>query len=72
MNINTLDGVCLRTKDTFNTVGCSNFAGRTLQVNGMPATCGVKATFAPAIDGWNYFEISAGTMSFASINWYSS
>ena len=73
MNFGTLDGVCLRTKDPFNTIGCSNFDGRTIKVNGTLAPCtGMKATFAPAIDGWNYFDVSAGTLVYASFNWYSS
>jgi endoglucanase len=64
--------VCLRTMEPFNTVGCSNFTGRTLTVNGVAATCGTKMTFPAAIGGYNYFEISAGGVTYASIFWYSS
>ena len=73
MNFGTLDAVCFRTQDKFNTLGCSNFDGRTIKVNGVDAPCtGTKATFAPAIDGWNYFDVSAGTLVYASFNWYTS
>jgi hypothetical protein len=61
--------VCLRTMQTFNTVGCSEFTGRTLKVNGVAATCGVGATYTP-IGGYNYLEVSAGGSDFASISWY--
>jgi hypothetical protein len=72
-NLNTAGPACFRTKETFNTIGCSNFAGRTLKVNGMLDPCDAKKkTFAPAIDGWNYFDVSAGTNVSASVFWYSS
>jgi hypothetical protein len=61
--------VCLRTMDKFNNVGCSSFEGRTLKVNGMPATCGVAATYTP-IGGYNYLEVSAGGATYASLNWF--
>jgi hypothetical protein len=34
------------------------------------ATCDAKATFPPAIDGYNYFDLSAGDVDFASFVWY--
>jgi len=68
----TTGAVCLRTTETFNTVGCSNFGGRTVKVNGVLATCGAKTAFPPAIGGYNYFDVSAGTLDYASIYWYSS
>jgi hypothetical protein len=71
-NFNTTGAVCFRTQSTFNTLVCSNFAGRTIKVNGTVATCGVKTTFTPAIGGWNYFDVSAGTYSYASFGWYTS
>lgn len=61
--------VCLRTMETFSTVGCSSFEGRTLKVNGEPATCGAPGAYTP-IGGYNYFEVSAGGFSYASINWF--
>lgn len=65
---------CLRTTETFNTVGCSNWTGRTIKVNGVLATCSVKTTFAPMIGGFNYFEVSsgAGAVAYASFNWFTS
>ena len=39
MGFATTGPVCLRTNEPLNTVGCSNFAGRSLSVNGMPVTC---------------------------------
>ncbi len=70
-NLNTKAAVCLRTKDKFNTIGgCSNWTGRTIKVNGVLATCQVKATFPAAIDTWNYFDVSAGDSIDASFSWY--
>ena len=43
-----------------------------LYVNGVLATCNVKTTFAPMIDGFNYFEVSAGDVDFAAFVWYTS
>ena len=71
-NFNTKGAVCLRTKETFNTVGgCYGWDGRTIKVNGTVATCMVKTTFPAAIDGWNYFDVSAGTNEFAGFSWFS-
>lgn len=70
-NFNTTGAVCLRTKETFNTVGgCYGWDGRTIKVNGMLATCMVKATFPAAIDGWNYFDVTAGSNEFAGFSWF--
>ena len=69
-NFNTKGAVCLRTKESFNTVGCYGFDGRTMKVNGMTATCMVKTTFPAAIDGYNYFDVSAGDSEFATFSWY--
>ncbi|MET0791145.1 MAG: hypothetical protein ABW061_06450 [Polyangiaceae bacterium] len=64
---------CFRTTEKFNSLGCSNFTGRTITVNGMLNACsGTKDTFAPAIDGYNYFEVSAGGVAYASFYWFSS
>jgi hypothetical protein len=73
LGFGTVNAVCYRTTETFNTIGCSNFDGRTIKVNGVLAPCtGMKATFAPAIGGYNYFDVSAGTKDFASFVWYTS
>lgn len=67
------EAACLRTKETFNNVVCYNFTGRTIKVNGVVDLCTAgKKTFAPAIDGWNYFEVSAGGLSYASVTWFTS
>jgi hypothetical protein len=68
----TTGAVCLRTTEKFNTLTCSNWDGRTIKVNGVLAMCGVKTTFAPMIDGFNYFDVSAGKYDFAGFVWYSS
>jgi beta-glucosidase len=67
----TNGGACLRSKASFNAVVCSNWYGRTLKVNGVTTPCtGTKSTFAPSIDGYDYFEVSAGTYTFASFAWF--
>ena len=71
-NFGTTGAVCFRTTETFNTIGCSNWGGRTIKVNGVLATCNVKGTFAPMIDGYNYFDVSAGDVDFAAFVWYTS
>jgi hypothetical protein len=71
-NLGTTGPVCMRTKETFNSVGCSNFGGRTIKVNGTLATCNAKSMFAPPIDGYNYFDVSAGDVDFAAFVWYTS
>jgi hypothetical protein len=70
-NIGTA-AACFRTKATFNTIVCSNMADRMVKVNGMSATCGVKTAFPPAIETWNYFDITAGAMSYAQLGWFTS
>jgi hypothetical protein len=72
-NFGTTGAVCYRTTETFNSLGCSNFDGRTVKVNGVVVACGTaKATFAAPIGGYTYFDVSAGTYAYASIFWYSS
>ena len=70
-NLNAVGAACLRTMEPFNSVGCFNFDGRTMTVNGMLTPCdGKKTTFAPPIGGYSYFEISAGKYAYAGFNWY--
>jgi len=72
-NFGSTGPACFRTKSTFNNVGCSNFEGRTLKVNDVVVACpALSATFAPAIDGWTYFEASGGPNVSASFYWYTS
>jgi hypothetical protein len=73
-NLGTTGPACLRTKETFNTINCSNWGGRTIKVNGTLVPCtGTKGTFAPpGIDGYNYFDVSAGNLAYAQFAWYTS
>jgi len=68
--VGTAGAACFRTKATFNSIVCSSFDGRTVKVNGMLAVCGMKQTFAPAVDGWNYFDISPGMYTYVQLGWY--
>ena len=61
---------CFRTKTKFNALTCSSFDGHTLKVNGVISKCDGVGTFAPAIDGWNYFDISAGMYPYAQMGWF--
>jgi hypothetical protein len=67
-NFNTTGAICLRTSHPVSGWGCSNFDGRTVRVNGGPAssTCGGGAV-APSSDGFTYFVISAGAVPYASL-----
>jgi len=69
-NFNTSGAVCLRTGAAVNGWGCSNFAGRTVSVNGgtATATCGAGPFPLPRTsDGYTYFSVSGGTYSWASL-----
>jgi len=65
----TTGAFCFKTTDTINGWGCSSFDGRTVKVNGTTKTCG--ATPLPAkVNGYYYFDCSAGAYAYASIFWY--
>jgi cellulose 1,4-beta-cellobiosidase len=69
-NFNTTNAVCYRTSQKVNGWGCSNFAGRTVRVNGgtATATCGAGPfPLAKASDGSTYFVVSAGQSPWASL-----
>ncbi len=68
-NFNTSGPYCFRTPDTINGWGCSNFDGRTLQVNDVAETCG-SLPMPTKYNGYYYFEASAGTFAWASIYWW--
>ena len=68
--LGTVGAACYRTKAKFNALTCSSFDGRTLKVNGVISKCDGVATFAPAIDGWNYFDISEGKFTYAQMGWF--
>ncbi len=65
---------CFSTSAKFTFLGCSNFTGRTLTVNGDPFTCsttGSATAITPTqIDGFTYFAVSAGGMDYASFFFY--
>ena len=65
----TKNAFCFRTPDNITGWGCSNLTGRTLKVNGVAETC--AALPLPAkINGYYYFDVTAGDVDYASIYWY--
>ena len=68
-NFETTGAVCYRTSQTVNGWGCSNFAGRTVSVNGGTATasCGAGPLPLAKVDGYTYFSVTAGSYPWASI-----
>lgn len=68
-NMDTTDGVCLRTADNISGWQCSNFDGRTVQVNGTAVTCGGPLP-PKSSDGYYYFDVSAGLYPYASFTWW--
>jgi endoglucanase len=69
-NFNAAGAVCYRTAQAVNGWGCSNFAGRTVSVNGgaASATCGGGPfPLGKASDGYTYFAATAGTYPWASL-----
>jgi len=68
-NFNTTGAVCYRTAQRVNGWGCSNFAGRTVSVNGGTATasCGAGPFPLAQVDGYTYFSATAGSYPWASI-----
>jgi hypothetical protein len=65
----TMGPACLRVTGMIAGWGCSNFDGRTVEVNGQDVTCGEIPLPAP-IDGAYYFDISAGMFDYASFYWF--
>jgi predicted carbohydrate-binding protein with CBM5 and CBM33 domain len=69
-NFNSTGAVCYRTNQTIQGWGCSNFAGRTVSVNGGTATssCGAGPFALPKYtDGYTYFTITAGTYPWTNL-----
>lgn len=64
----TTGPVCKRTAQDISGWTCQSFAGRTIEVNNVPVTCG--GTLPPKYNGYYYFDISAGAHSYASFNWW--
>jgi subtilisin family serine protease len=69
-NFNTTGPVCYRTSNNIVGWGCSNFAGRTLSVNGTAVTCGQTPLPPKLADGFRYFSISGGSFPWASFYWW--
>jgi hypothetical protein len=65
----TKDAFCFKTPDNITGWGCANFTGRTLKVNGVTETCGALPLPAK-INGYYYFDASAGSVDYSSIYWY--
>jgi len=68
-NFGTTGEFCFRTPDNITGWGCSNLTGRTLKVNGVTTTCGA-ASLPAKVNGYYYFDASAGSVDYASIYWY--
>jgi hypothetical protein len=75
VTLNKTTGGCWKVTLTANSGnlggwGCSNFAGRTMSVDGgtASATCGGSVT--KWTDGSYYFVASAGTYTYAAFNWW--
>lgn len=67
-NFNTTGKVCYKTTQNISGWGCANFQGRTVKVNGVVVACG--GALPPKVNGANYFDVSAGAYTWASIYWW--
>jgi hypothetical protein len=65
---NSTKGFCVATCDEIDGWGCSNFDGRTVTVNGSPATCGVTKLVKK--DGYFVFRVSPGSNISAGVYWW--
>lgn len=68
-NFETTGAVCYKITDNIAGWGCSNFDGRTLEVNGVAVTCQTMP-LPPKVNGAYYFKASAGTYPWASMYWW--
>jgi hypothetical protein len=68
-SFNTTGAYCLRTADPIAGWGCANWEGRTVAVNGTTMSCGSMPLPTP-YNGYYYFDVSAGTQSWACIYWW--
>jgi endoglucanase len=59
---------CFRTSMSIAGWGCSNFNGRSLQVNDVAVSCG--ASLPAKFNGYYYFEATNGAFDYASIYWW--
>jgi hypothetical protein len=65
---NSNKGFCVVTCDEIDGWGCSNFDGRTVTVNGSPATCG--STKLVKKDGYFVFRVGPGSNISAAVYWW--
>jgi len=68
-NFGTSGAFCFRTPDNISGWNCSNFTGRTLQVNDVAKSCG-NMPLPVKWNGYYYFEVTAGSFDYASIAWW--
>jgi hypothetical protein len=68
----TADAFCVATCDDIAGWGCSNFGGRSVTVNGTAVTSCEGTTQAALVkkNGYNVFQVSAGTSVDATIFWW--
>jgi hypothetical protein len=72
-NFATTGAVCYRAIGGFNAWACNNLGTRTVSVNGVAVVCdGSNGTWPlPAlVEGYYYFEFSAGTPDYTSFYWW--
>lgn len=67
-NLNTTGKACYKTTQNIAGWGCSNFQGRIVKVNGTTVACG--GALPPKVNGANYFDVTAGAYTWASIYWW--
>jgi hypothetical protein len=66
----TTGAYCMKTSATIAGWGCSNFTGRTLKVNNTTiSSCGDPLP-GKWTDGYYYFDVSAGSLSYACVYWW--
>jgi len=68
-NFGTKSAFCFRTNSSIAGWGCSNLDGRTIKVNNTTVNCGASPLPAK-VNGYYYFDVSAGTYEYASIHWW--
>jgi hypothetical protein len=66
----TTGAYCMKTSATIAGWGCSNFTGRTVSVNNTAIDNCNDPLPAKWTDGYYYFNVSAGSLSYACIYWW--
>ena len=65
--LGTTGPVCYKTSAAIQGWGCSNWTGRTVLVNGTEMECSDSLLSVVRIDGYIYFDISAGSLEYAAM-----